>query len=187
MKILIAIPTNQSSKDFDIFNDGIKLLKKIGHNISDTSSISKNEKELEKNFSKTDKLIKETDILIAEVSQADSKVGYEIARALDEKKVVIAFESDKSKQTLPIIHGNNTKQLIVKKYSKNNIERVIEESLKEAEGRLDSKFILIISPEMDRYLNWASKAKRTHKAQIVRAAVEQMMKKDKEYREYNEE
>ena len=40
---------------------------------------------------------------------------------------------------------------------------------------------------MDRYLNWASKTKRTHKAQVVRSAVEQMIKKDKEYREYNEE
>jgi hypothetical protein len=56
--------------------------------------------------------------------------------------------------------------------------------MKEASSRLDSKFILIISPEMDRYLNWASKVKRTHKAQVVRAALEVMIKKDKEYKDY---
>lgn len=187
MKILVAVPANQSSKDFEIFNEGIKLLKKIGHNINDTAISASKAKDLEKSFSRNDKLIKETDILVAEISNADSKIGYEIARALDEKKVVVAFENEKAKETFPVIHGNNTKQLILKKYTKANIESVVEEALKEAEGRLDSKFILIISPEMDRYLNWASKTKRTHKAQIVRAAVEQMIKKDKDYREYNEE
>lgn len=187
MKILVASPLNHDSKELEIFNEGVKFLRKIGHNVSETTNGSKNSKDIEKNFNRNDKLIKETDILVAEVSNADSKVGYEIARAIDEKKVVIAFENEKSKDTLSIIHGNNTKQLIVKSYNKNNINQVIEESLKDAEGKLDSKFILIISPEMDRYLNWASKTKRTHKAQIVRSAVEQMIKKDKEYREYNEE
>src|SRR5690606_13939220 len=184
MKILVTLPQSQSSKDLKNFSEGVKFLKKIGHNVIEVNSDSKSQKDLSKTFNQIDKYIKDSDILLTEVTNADSKVGYEIARALDEKKVVIALEDEKSKNTLSVVHGNNTKQLVHRRYNEKNIVEVVEDALKEAEGKLDSKFILIISPEMDRYLNWASKTKRTHKAQIVRSAVEQMMKKDKDYREY---
>jgi len=53
-------------------------------------------------------------------------------------------------------------------------------------NKIDSKFILIISPEIERYLQWASKTKRMHKAQIVRLALEASIKKDKEYMNFNQ-
>jgi hypothetical protein len=189
MKILVTLPQNHKPKDLESFFEAAKSLKKAGHNVFEISSkiSAKGQKDIEKSFSQTDKLIKDADILLTEVTAMDGKVGYEIARAIDEKKVVIALESDKSKELNPIIHGNNTRQLVFKKYNSKNAATILEQALREAEDKLDSKFILIIPPEMDRYLNWASKSKRTHKAQLVRSAVEQMMKKDREYKEYNEE
>lgn len=55
----------------------------------------------------------------------------------------------------------------------------LEEKYKEAE---EPKFILIISKEIDRYLEWASAAYLMHKSRIVRDAIEDRMSGDKEYK-----
>jgi hypothetical protein len=46
------------------------------------------------------------------------------------------------------------------------------------------KFIFIISPEIDKYLEWVSNERRMHKSQIVREAIENQANKDKEYQEF---
>lgn len=186
MKIYVSLPLNFDEKELKSFLEGVAHLKKLGHNVLEhTSGKVENKDHAARLFTNSEKAIKDTDIVIAEVSNSDSKVGFEIARAFNEKKFVIALENvEKAEKVNPIIHGNKTKSLIHKKYSSTDIIAVIESSLKEAASKLDSKFILIISPEIDRYLDWASQTKRMHKAQIVRNALEQTMKKDREYRTY---
>lgn len=185
MKIVLSAPTNPNPANTEFLNEAERFLKKEGHNVFRTQNDASGKNKLENIFLKNDKLIKECDIFIVELSSTDSKIGFEIARALEEKKVVLCFENDKNQEEI-VFHGNDKKQLILKKYAKSSISKNLSDGIKDAERKLDSKFILIISPEMDRYLNWASKEKRTHKAQIVRTAVEQMIKKDKDYRKYNE-
>jgi nucleoside 2-deoxyribosyltransferase len=186
MKIYVSLPLDFEEEDMKAFVDGVNHLKKLGHNVVDTTGHNAKSKEnAEKLFSHSDKSLKDTDIVIAEVSKSDSKVGYEIAKAFNEKKFVIALENEEAtEQVNPIVHGNKSKNLMHTKYHKKNITTVIENTVKEAAKRLDSKFILIISPEIDRYLDWSSTTKRMHKAQIVRNALEQMMKKDKDYKNY---
>lgn len=167
MKIFISL-TNLSLGNL---KDATEHLKRLGHNVSVSDKISE----------KNDKLIKDCDLLVIDISDLSYRQGFEIARAIDEKKVVIALELDSSNNSKDL---PKNKSLIVKKYSKENASTVLEKAIKEAESKLDSKFILIISPEIDRYLEWAAQNKRMHKAQLVRNAVEQQMKKDKEYREY---
>ena len=169
MKIFVSVAGSKTNKH-DL-KDGVEALKRIGHNVTVSDKISE----------KNDKLIKDCDLLIAEVSELNYKQGFEIARALDEKKVVIALEDNDSNNSKDL---PKNKSLIVKKYSSKDLVQVLEKAIKEAESKLDSKFILIISPEIDRYLEWAGQNKRMHKAQIVRNAVEQMIKKDKEYKDY---
>jgi deoxyribodipyrimidine photolyase len=190
MKIVVSIPF-QRVEDAESFLEAVEHLRKLGHNVFETHdhTITKktnpSKEYLTKHFDKVDKAVKDADILLAEVTDADSKVGYEIARALDEKKVVIALEHEDSTDKLhPSIHGNKSNSFIHKRYAHHNVVDVVTKAVKEAAGKLDSKFILIISPEIDRYLEWAGQTKRMHKAQIVRNAVEQMMKKDREYKTY---
>lgn len=186
MKIYISLPTNFNSKDLSTFLEGVSHLKKLGHNVVDLSDKElKTSEHATELFKNAEKAIKDTDIVIAEVSKSDSKVGFEIARAFSEKKFVIALELEDGKETVnPVIHGNKSKSLIHKRYHAKNIIEVIEDSVKEAASKLDSKFILIISPEIDRYMVWAAQTKRMHKAQVVRSALEQMIKKDTDYRNY---
>jgi hypothetical protein len=183
MKVLAIHSPSTSEKNLKVFTEGIKELKRQGHNVNEIRIDSKS---LTKTFSALDKNIKDTDILIVEVTDADANIGYQIARALEEKKVVITMEDEKNTNKYAVVHGNGSKQLIQYTYNQKNIIETINEATKEAISKLDSKFILIISPEMDRYLNWASKVKRTHKAQLVRSALEALIKKDKEYKDYIE-
>jgi len=186
MKIYVSLSINQDSNEIKAFMEGIEHLKKLGHNVLYISDIDK--KKLKENstkiFANSEKHLKDADIVVAEVSDLDSKVGYEIAKAFSEKKIVIAFEHEDNDKVHPIIHGNNSKNLIHQKYNPKTIIQTMSKAIKEASSKLDSKFILIISPEIDRYLEWSSQTKRMHKAQIVREAVEYVMNKDKEYKKY---
>lgn len=185
MKIYISLPIESNETKLSSFLEGVSHLKKLGHNILETGrNNTKTKDNTFKYFTHSEKSIKDADIVIAEVSEVDGKIGYEIAKTVSEKKLVIALENEiaKSKQN-PIIHGNSSKNIIYQKYNKSNIVKILDNSLKEASKRLDSKFILIISPEIDRYLDWSSQNKRMHKAQVVRTALENAMKKDRDYQE----
>ncbi|MBL8015571.1 MAG: hypothetical protein JNK26_05295, partial [Candidatus Doudnabacteria bacterium] len=87
-----------------------------------------------------------------------------------------------------VIGGNTSKIFKLAKYSKvEEANNEIDQFLKEARDMIDTKFILIISPEIDKYLQWSSEERRMHKAQIVRNAVEDTMNKDKEYKQFRKD
>jgi len=60
--------------------------------------------------------------------------------------------------------------------------RRIQEQYRRLSGK-HIKFILIITPEIDRYLEWSSIERRMHKSQVVRAAIEKVIKRDGEYQD----
>lgn len=181
MKILVIQNENIKTSQNKDFIKAVEGLKRLGHNIKLDTEFQKNGKLTEGYSTKIDKVIRESDIVIAEVSNPDLKVGIEISKALSERKVVLALYKDKTSASIDAITTNDAKTLLVKKYSTANIDKVIASSIDEAKGKLDTKFILIISSEIDRYLDWSSQHRRMHKAQVVRTAVEALMKKDKEY------
>lgn len=131
------------------------------------------------------KAIKNSDVIVAEVSVSDSGVGYEIAYALSQRKPVLAlYHEEAETPTAPPIRAGKQKLMSFAKYNEKNIKEVIDNFFREVKHKIDTKFILIISPEIDRYLEWASDYKRMHKAQIVRNAVEKEMGNDKDYQKY---
>lgn len=182
MKILVVQNENVKANQNKDFLKATDSLKRLGHNIKVDSEFQKAGKLSDTYTSRIDKLIRESDIIIAEISNADLKIGIEIAKAISERKVVIALYKDKAVgASIDALTTNPSKNLLVKKYSTENLEKQLLSAIEEAKSRLDTKFILIISSEIDRYLDWSSQTKRMHKAQVVRTAVEAMMKKDKDY------
>jgi len=143
------------------------------------------EDDMVKAFKRNTKSIKESDVVVAEVSVSDSGVGYEIAYALNLRKPVLAlYNEEAGEPTAPPIQVGKQKLLTFEKYNKKNLKNKIDHFFSDIKSKLDTKFILIISPEIDRYLEWASDYKRMHKAQIVRNAVEKEMESDKDYKKY---
>jgi nucleoside 2-deoxyribosyltransferase len=136
-------------------------------------------------FKRNTEFIKNADLVVAEVSLTDSGVGYEISYALNLKKPVLAlYNEDSIEPTAPPIAVGKNKLLTFKKYKESDVEKIIARYMQDVRKQMDTKFILIISPEIDRYLEWASEFRRMHKAQVVRESVEAVMKKDKEYKAY---
>jgi hypothetical protein len=189
MKIFVIYRNTYKDSDYKNFLKAVDNLKRLGHNIAEDkefrSILKENDKKsYEKYQARIDKEIRDTDIVLVDTTNADAKVGFDIAKSISEKKVVIAVhEKDANTPIIPM-QGINAKNLLTKAYTQNNIVDVVKEAVDEAKSKLDTKFILIISPEIDRYLDWASQTKRMHKAQLVRNAIENMAKRDREYRNF---
>lgn len=152
-------------------------------------------KEAENVYHNNLKLIKSSDIVIADISYTSSGVGYEVSLALSEKKPVVCiynlreYENKSSLlSSVPVnLKGNTSKYLILKEYSLSTLKKTLELAIKDAKDLADTKFILIIPPEIDKYLEWNVKEKGIAKAEITRNAVEDLMKRDKEYAQYLKE
>ena len=57
-------------------------------------------------------------------------------------------------------------------------------ALKDAKSLADTKFILIIPAEIDRYLEWNVREKGVSKAEITRDSIEKVMHTDEAYSKY---
>ncbi len=142
--------------------------------------------EINKQVEFGNKAQKETDVLIADVTDVSAGVGYAIAMAISGKKpaLVLLREDQKHKFSHNQITAGS-KLITFKTYASiEEITKLVDRFLEEAKQKIDTKFILIIPPDIDRYLSWAGDYRRVHKAQIVRNAIEKEMKKDKDWRDY---
>ena len=132
---------------------------------------------------------KQSQALIAEVSIHSTGVGHDIRLALSEKKpTLIIYAKKEEKQVSEIIRSINNRLVTIASYSNiSEVQDIVKKFINNSKSKLDTKFILIIPPEIDRYLEWASDYKRMHKAQLVREAVENYMGNDKDWEEYQKE
>lgn len=129
--------------------------------------------------------IKNADFVIAEISKLSSGIGFLIASALNEKKPVVVLNNTAvNPKPSKMIKGAQNRLLIYFPYETSAIKDVINKALTNIKQKLDTKFILIIPAEIDRYLEWASKERRMHKAQLVREAVENIIEEDLDYQNY---
>jgi hypothetical protein len=161
-------------------DDETTLNKEVGR-VFDFSNV-----DLQQTHKNLIRRIREADIVVAEVTNPSNSIGYEIATAQAEKKpILVIFNSNKTERLANFFQGNDSKLFQVSPY-KNADEAVaaIKQFVNAARDMIDTKFILIISPEIDRYLEWTAEERRMHKAQVVRNAIEDMMAKDKDYKQY---
>lgn len=188
MKIFVSAP-NENREVLSTFFTAVEDLTKDGHKLVD---IYKNEpvpipddvNYLVSKYKQSEKAIRDADVVLVDVTFPGRRIGFELARALDEKKFAIALYDEKAnvsaRRIAPLL-GNTSKNIFYSGYNDKNIKALINKALVEAAKQLDTKFILIISPQIDKYLEWVASERRKHKAQIVREALETQMSKDKEY------
>lgn len=171
-----------------IQKSGHKVLEYGAHKIDPQELLNRSETDIKKVYKELDKFLKQADVYITDISLPSVGIGYEISQAIASRKPVLALNYEKKKyQPLATLEGNKSKYLRYETYNENNIEEIIKSFLKDAKEKLDTKFILIIPPEIDQYLQWASDYKRMHKAQIVRDAVDAYMGQDEDWQEFLKE
>ncbi|MBN1915653.1 hypothetical protein JW796_01490 [Candidatus Dojkabacteria bacterium] len=191
MKIAIIGPkvTNKWDKIYKQLKD---ILSQSGNVVDfsyfDTSTVDDAEN-LEGSYKKNQRLIKNADVIVAETTDFSSGIGYLIAKALNDKKPVLALYNKAlgDKPSNIIKASSLSKLLTFNEYTEEGLSQSVKKFLNKVRKILDTKFILIISPQIDRYLEWAADFRRMHKAQIVRNAIEEMMGKDTEYKKKEKE
>ena len=189
MKIFFIGSDRRNPNDVENYKKLAKIIEQQGNTV-DRSWINATTEDDAENFEvahiRNIKSIKEADVIVAEITKLTTGTGFLLSTAISQKKPVITLfneESDAVPSTT-IKGSSNKRNLFYSEYNSKTIESVLTEFLAGVKNQLDTKFILIISPEIDRYLEWASENRRMHKAQIVRTAIEDIMEKDKEYQEY---
>lgn len=198
MRVFYTSSSQFFHKENSMYELGLNLIKKQGLKVSDyvTSTLEdvSDEAISEESFTQSAKqqnqAIKNADIVIADITDSSGAVGFHIAFALSEKKhVLVLRKHNKTAKRIPgPIIGNTSKFMSFAEYSTvEERNKAIQNFIADSKKKLDTKFILIISPEIDRYLEWSSQENRVHKAQIVRDAIEKVMKKDKAYKKFLEE
>jgi len=193
MKIYI---TNGSSVPQETISQIKTFLTNQGHSFTTRQRMTDfntiNFENAKKAFAVNVKAIKAADIVIAECSYHSNGLGFDVSIALEEKKPVIALynmthdrENPRHIQNVPTsLKGNTSRYLLLKEYDSRNLEKTLGMSLKDARGLVDTKFILIIQPFIDRYLEWNSREKGFAKAEVTRQAIERMMLADESYQNY---
>lgn len=132
------------------------------------------------NYEQTLKCINKADIVIMEISGHSMSMGYIISKALEINKPVIALYTADADPIF--IKGISNPKLILMEYNKENIEKVIWESLKKAKSLIDMRFNFFVSPKILTYLDWVGQKRMIPKSVFLRNLIEREMKKDHEFK-----
>lgn len=193
MKIFFTSSQTSRAKYPQVYDSIAKYLENNKYEMKSRKYVSfegADPQELEREFINTYESTKKdlflSDLIIAEASIPTASIGHEITLAIEHNKptLVLINEEVELNKIPSSIRGNKSKLLITKYYNSKNIEQKVEEFLEQSKKMLDSKFIFIIPPEIERYLSWANKKKGIPKADIVRHAVENFMNEDIDYKSY---
>lgn len=187
MNILYISLTKHREGIEDVHDKVMNLVKSTGHSFNSTLLISKKNLEPVDFYREMELAKKNSDLIIADITFNSSGIGHDILWALINRKPVLMIYNKSSREvsSLLINKSKTDKLLFAEGYEGlDELEGLFRNFLLEAKKIQDTKFILIISPEIDRYLEWSAEKRRMHKAQIVRDAVETMMEKDKEFQQY---
>ncbi len=173
---------------FKVGQKNLKLRKTSPHK---TKNLPHNMNDIVKIIKHNEKLIKTCDAFVVDITNSSGGIGFEVALALNEKKPILALrykEENKFTSYGPISARSQKNPLVNYQEYENEkeITQKIDTFLEKAKQKIDTKFILIIPPDIDKYLNWTADFRRLHKAQVVRQAIENEMQKDKDWKEYIE-
>lgn len=193
MKVYFTHSRTVPQKQLDLFlnyfeRNGITVLQR---NIPD-DPFKMDFAEAEKMYATNVRMIRNADIVVSESSYISNDIGYDTSLALNEKKPVLVFfnmtenkDDPRHIKNVPIgIKGNKSRYLMLKEYDAGNFERSMNLALTNAKELVDTKFILIIPPEIDRYLEWNAKERGLAKAEVTRDSIEKAMKTDDKYQAY---
>lgn len=130
------------------------------------------------------KKLSESEIVIVEDTFNSTDTGFDLATAAYLKKPILVLRM-KGKTEGARNYSSKSKRLRdleIVEYTEETLGNEIKTFINKAKSIIDTKFILIISPEIDKYLEWVSGNRRMHKAQVVRRAVENLMDSDPDYK-----
>ncbi len=190
MKIYFSATITSNEKLKELYYKTIEQLKKDSHSVVeyrsealDPAILAKmTDSEMQIEYKKLDKSLRNAEVYMADISEPSITVGYEISQALMHRKPVLVLKHQKALfHPMTSIQGNKSVYLKFKTYDERSFYSIVKRFLETAKDKIDTKFILIIPPTIDRYLEWNTRERGVPKAEVTREAIERAMKDDKNY------
>lgn len=189
MKIYFTAAISQK-QEFGIYYERInQVLNSAGHSVEtgnlfemtvDTIDVAP-ETERVKWYKKSLRRVAVADLVVVEISFPSTvNVGHELSVALEKGKPVVAlYRNDRN----PIfLHGIENDKLILVPYTNDDLETVLMNALAYSSEQQDVRFNFFVSPDIQHYLDWVSRYKRTPRAVYLRELLENDMRENKEWR-----
>lgn len=165
-----------------------RSIEKLGHTHVDDYIIRVSERDFythdENNIPKYyDQLIvdiKKSDVVIFEGSFPSTGIGHLLDTALYLGKSVIVLYT---KDHFPFLLGGiRNERLVIIEYSIDSLEETLKTSLDYLSEKTNVRFNFFVSPEIQQYLDWVAKYKRTPRAVYLRELLERDMKENKDWK-----
>lgn len=121
--------------------------------------------------------IKKADFCIFETSTHSLGIGFMTMKSLDVgKPTIVLYHED----NVPVfLAGIEDDKLIVKKYTKDNLKKVLREAIDAARERRDKRFNFFISPKLLEYLEKTSTRQGVTKSKFIRNLITDHMRREK--------
>lgn len=167
----------------------VEALESLGHNVIADHVIKKKTKgDYEEQSEKESIAIqrkmtnwkKQADMCVFEVSSPSLGIGQEISFALANKKQVLALHITSVKPH--VLRDEGEDSFIIAEYSLENIKTVLQECIDYAKEHADTRFNFFISPEIQNYLDWVARYKRTPRAVYLRELLDKDMRENNEWK-----
>jgi len=132
-----------------------------------------------------------SDVMIIEGTVTSFSVGHQVTLALSKNKPTLFLiqKSTGKKHSKPkdsFLAGITSPLLTVVEYDDSNLADILNDFLNNNGGKPVVKFNIVLTKEIENYLNWASFTHKLNKSEFIRNLILKHMKdEDKQYQKYS--
>lgn len=135
------------------------------------------------NFTDSHDFILAADAVVTHIEALSEANGYEIALATKlDKPILVVGDSSKSLESFKVL---KSKKITTKEYkTSSDLEKILFDFLNGVKDTLDAKLFMIIPPSVNKYLDWIATHTTKSKSDVVRSAVDDVARQDKDYQSF---
>ncbi len=202
MKVHFACSTSELETYKNNYRKICELIRGMGHiimrdwleeaiNLVESNTIASLDRE--DVYNKVVASILASDVLIIEGTVASFSLGHQITLGLSKNKPTLFLVSkkktsknnNKSKKTF--LSGLNSPLLKVVEYDDSNLADILNDFLNNNGGQPVVKFNIVLTREIESYLNWVNFTYKTNRSEFIRNLILKHMREDDEqYKKYLE-
>jgi hypothetical protein len=201
MKVCFACSTSELAARKGTYRKICLLIKEMGHTLTrdwleeaiqiiEKNAVSTLDRE--EVYSKVLGSILAADVMVIEGTVASFSVGHQVTLALSKNKPTLFLVQKKQtgkKNVVPknsFLAGITSPLLTVAEYDDSTLPDILNDFLNNNGGRPIVKFNIVLTKEIENYLNWASFTYKINKSEFIRNLILRYMRdEDTQYKKYN--
>ena len=201
MKVCFACSTSELAARKDTYRKICALIKEMGHSITrdwleEAIEIVENKAvstlDREDVYNKVLGSILASDVMIIEGTVTSFSVGHQVTLALSKNKPTLflikkSLEKKHGLSKDSFLAGITSPLLKIVEYDDSNLADILNDFLNNNGGKPIVKFNIVLTKEIESYLNWASFTHKLNKSEFIRNLIlKHMRNEDKQYQKYSD-